>query len=143
MKQRARQQSRQQSFAFTNWGGKRRGAGRKSKGPRAGVSHAKRPKLAARYPVLVTLRMRDDLRTLRAEDTHALIAAAFVAASNETFRVVEYSVQANHVHFLVEASDERALSRNMNGLTTRIARGLNVEALIRRARVQSLPCAVV
>jgi len=72
-----------------------------------------------------------------------VIANAFVAASNETFRVVEYSVQANHVHFLVEASDERALSRNMNGLTTRIARGLNVEALIRRARVQSLPCAVV
>ena len=29
------------------------------------------------------------------------------------------------MHFLAEASDERALSRGMIGLTTRIARGLN------------------
>ena len=117
--------ARQQSFEFTNWGGKRRGAGRKRAGPRARVSHVKRPKLAGRYPVLVTLRLRDGLRTLRTAETHALIAGAFAAGSNGAFRVVEYSVQTNHLHFLAEASDERALSRGMNGLTTRIARGLN------------------
>src|SRR5262245_51333666 len=36
---------RQQEFGFVNWGGKRRGAGRKPNGERAGVSHAKRPRL--------------------------------------------------------------------------------------------------
>src|SRR6185503_18419339 len=51
-----KQKAGQQSFAFTNWGGKRRGAGRKPIGHRARVSHAKRPKLAARFPVLVTLK---------------------------------------------------------------------------------------
>ena len=41
------------------------------------------------------------------------------------FRLIEYSVQTNHVHFLVEAKDRRALSRGMQGLLIRMARGLN------------------
>jgi REP element-mobilizing transposase RayT len=116
---------RQREFGFVNWGGKRRGAGRKPKGERAGVSHAKRARLPARFPVLVTLRVRDGLRTLRARDAHALIRAAIAAASGERFRVVEYSVQANHLHALVEAHDERALSGGVNGLAVRIARAIN------------------
>jgi REP element-mobilizing transposase RayT len=35
------------------------------------------------------------------------------------------NVQGNHVHLLVEAHDQRALSRGMNGLGVRVARGLN------------------
>jgi hypothetical protein len=38
---------------------------------------------------------------------------------------VEYSAQTDHLHALVEASDERALARGMTGLAVRIARGLN------------------
>ena len=71
---------RQQEFGFVNWGGKRRGAGRKPNGERAGVSHAKRDRLPARFPT---------------------------------------------IHAIVEAKDECSLSRAMNGLATRIARGLN------------------
>jgi hypothetical protein len=41
------------------------------------------------------------------------------------FPLVHYSVQGNHVHLLVEANDEKALSKGMNGLGTRIARRLN------------------
>jgi hypothetical protein len=51
MKQRIRQTTLKQF----NWGGKRRGAGRKPKGERAGVSHAKRPELKRERPLLVTL----------------------------------------------------------------------------------------
>ena len=115
----------QREFGFTNWGGNRRGAGRKPKGERAGVSHARRPRLAARFPVLVTLRLREGLPTLRADDSHELIRVAFVAGSGDGFRVIEYSVLGNHVHLLAEARDERALSRGVTGLAVRIARGLN------------------
>jgi len=34
-------------------------------------------------------------------------------------------VQGNHLHFLVEAEDARALSRGMQGLTVRMAKALN------------------
>jgi REP element-mobilizing transposase RayT len=120
-----KRKARQQEFGFTNWGGKRRGAGRRPKGERAGVSHARRARLCARHPVLVTMRLRAGLPSLRAKDSHALVRRAFAASSEgEGFRVVEYSVQSNHLHLLVEARGERALSRGMNGLAVRIVRGL-------------------
>jgi len=115
----------QREFGFVNWGGKRRGAGRKASGERAGVTHAKRPRLAGRFPVHVTLRMRGGLPSMREKSAHELVRAAFTRASGESFRVIEYSVQSNHLHVLVEAKDERALSRGMMSLGVRIARGLN------------------
>ena len=115
----------QREFGFTNWGGKRRGAGRKPKGRRAGVPHDKRPKLAARNPVLVTQKVRLDVPSLRHPEAHAVVAEALAAGTKEDFRVVEYSVQFDHLHLIVEAEDEKALSRWLKGLFVRIARGLN------------------
>jgi putative transposase len=124
--------ARQREFGFTNWGGKRRGAGRKPKGERAGVSHAKRPRLCARHPVLVTLRLRSGLPNLRYDAAHELLKNAFAASSRtEAFRVVEYSVQSNHLHLIAESRSERALASGMIGLLVRIARRLN--ALWKRA----------
>ena len=120
----------QREFGFMGWGGRRRGAGRKPAGERAGVPHVKRPRLAARFPVLVTMRLLPGLASLRAEDTHELVSAMFAAGTSEEFRVIEYSVQSNHVHALVEAQNERALTRGMTGLVVRITRGLN--RLLRR-----------
>src|SRR5262245_59098785 len=118
--------TRQRAFGLTNWGGKRRGAGRKPKGERAGVSHAKRPRLCARHPALVTLKLREGLPGLRYRAAHEVLLQAFAASSEgEAFRVVEYSVQTNHLHLIVEAASERALSSAMNGLASRIARALN------------------
>src|SRR5262245_8132441 len=117
-----KQLSRQREFVFTTWGGKRRGAGRKPKGERALMSHAKRPKLASRFPVLLTLKLRDGLRTLRSDDAHAAIKQALAASE---LRVIEYSVQWNHLHLIAEATDERTLARAMISVTVRIARALN------------------
>jgi hypothetical protein len=50
---------------FKPRGGKRRGAGRKPNGPRAGVCHRARPRLAARFPVHVVLRAAADVGNLR------------------------------------------------------------------------------
>ncbi len=51
-----------------------------------------------------------------------------IAAANrrsETFRVVEFSVQSDHVHLIIEARDGEALARGVQGLAIRLARGLN------------------
>jgi REP element-mobilizing transposase RayT len=50
------------------------------------------------------------------------------------FRLVHFSVQANHLHLIAEASDRRALSRGMQGLSVRLARAVN-RTLGRRGRV--------
>jgi REP element-mobilizing transposase RayT len=46
-------------------------------------------------------------------------------ADPKHFRVVHFSIQFDHLHLIVEASDKQALSRGMQGLAVRIARYVN------------------
>jgi putative transposase len=46
-------------------------------------------------------------------------------ASTTRFRVVQFSVQRDHLHLLVEASDKQALAAGARGLAIRTARRLN------------------
>ena len=43
----------------------------------------------------------------------------------ERFRIVHYSLQRDHVHFIVEAESAVALSRGMQGLAVRLAHRIN------------------
>src|SRR5262249_29660064 len=102
---------------FRTWGGKRKGAGRKPNGPRAGVSHAARPALKSRFPVHVTIAMRKGVWNLRSRRCFTALSRAFWGGADRFgFRLVHFSVQGNHIHMLVEAQDQHALSRGMNGL---------------------------
>jgi hypothetical protein len=56
------------------------------------------------------------------------------AASGETFRLLHYSVQADHIHLLAEADGHVALVRGIQGLAVRVAKAVN-RALRRRGRV--------
>ena len=40
-------------------------------------------------------------------------------------RVIQFSVQGNHIHLLVEAPNRRALARAIQGFSIRVAKGLN------------------
>ena len=116
----------QLELPFRQWGGARKGAGRKPKGLRAGVSHLKRGPLSSSEPVHVTVRLCEGLPCLRFKQTYRVLRRAFAAGRERFgFRLVQYSVQRNHLHLVVEAEDRRALSRGMKGLLVRIARGLN------------------
>ena len=107
-------------------GGARAGAGRKPNASRAGVSHLRRPQVSWRIPVHVTVRVRRDVHSLRTKKALRRIWACFhQCAVTAEFRVVEYSVQGNHMHLIVEAGSTRALSRGMQSLSIRMARSLN------------------
>jgi REP element-mobilizing transposase RayT len=107
-------------------GGKRRGAGRPPKGARAGSPHKQRPFLDARYPVHVTLRVVDAVGRLRRRCAYqAIREATLVTARRENFRIVQLSIQHNHVHLLVEADDKKALASGMQGFQISAARQLN------------------
>jgi REP element-mobilizing transposase RayT len=107
-------------------GGKRRGAGRPPKGSRAGAPHKQRPFLDARYPVHVTLRVVDAIGRLRRRCAYqAIREATLVTARRENFRIVQLSIQYNHVHLLVEAEDKQALASGMQGFQISAAKQLN------------------
>jgi REP element-mobilizing transposase RayT len=107
-------------------GGCRRGAGRKPKGPRALVSHKSRPRFDKPLPAHVTLRVGDRVWNLRSGRSFRQIEASLQNARGRFgLRVVEFSIQGNHLHLIVEASDSTALSRGMQGLCIRMAKALN------------------
>ena len=117
---------RQQSFKFTTWGGSRKKAGRPRVHHPKRLTHRRRPVLKSRFPVLVTWKMKPDVWNLRSRRCFTALARAFWGGANRLgFRLIHYSVQGNHMHLLVEAKDERVLSRGMCGLGVRVARSLN------------------
>jgi REP element-mobilizing transposase RayT len=72
------------------------------------------------------MRLCGGLPSLRRRDEHRVVVAAFAAGCEQGgFRLVHYSVQANHLHLIVEGNGRRLLSRGLQGLAIRIARGLN------------------
>jgi REP element-mobilizing transposase RayT len=91
----------------------------------AGVRHAKRD-VDARSPLHVTLKMRPHVYQLRSRRCFTVIRRALLAKLEApAARIVEFSVQHDHVHLVVEAQDARRLARLIQGLAIRIGRGLN------------------
>src|SRR5262245_20126518 len=110
--------SRQLGLTFRTWGGARRGAGRKPTGERAGVSHVSRPVLDPRHPAHVTLKVGRGIPSLRSQSSMRVLQSCFVRGRDRFgFRLVHYAVQENHLHFVVEAENKKALSRGLQGLS--------------------------
>jgi putative transposase len=115
------------------WGGKRKGAGRKK--VKGVVLHQRRPTIEKRHPVHVTLKLRKEVGSLRTDHRWRRIQRAFrYGCDRFGMRLVEFAVLHDHIHLVVEADDKRALSRGIQGLAIRIARGIN-RVSQRRGRV--------
>ena len=116
----------QRALPFRQRGGRRPGAGRKPKGPQAGVGHRERSALASRFPVHVTMKVQRGLPRLRSRSEYAALRAAFAAGCDRHgFRLTHYAVLNDHLHLLVEGSGREAVVRGLQGLLIRVAKALN------------------
>jgi REP element-mobilizing transposase RayT len=107
------------------WGGARPGAGRPRKTDVAELPHGKR-KAFKKLPAHVTVRMREDVPSLRLVAIVHEIERTFArGCARDGFRLVHYSLQANHAHLIVEAADRHALGRGMKAIGARLARAVN------------------
>ena len=125
---------RQLELRVRSWGGRRTGAGRKPAPGRRATPHRRRTPHTPRYPVHVTLRAQGGLPSLRGDTVFSAIRSAFAAASRDTFRLLHFSVQSDHLHLLVEADEPTRLARGVQGLAIRMAKAIN-RVLRRRGRV--------
>jgi REP element-mobilizing transposase RayT len=108
---------------------RRRGGRPKKPAAERGVPHAPRPVHSYRHPVHVTVRVAAGMPSLRHRKVWRTVRTVLLAAAarfRQMFRIVEYSVQSNHVHLVVEAHDRRELSRGMQGFGIRLAKNLNL-----------------
>ncbi len=106
-------------------GGRRRGAGRPV-GANPRIRHLSRSGVVAAHPALVTLKVRAGLPSLRRRAFVRRIERALAAMhARGGFRVVHYSLQSNHAHFVIEAANAAELGRGMKALGTRFAGVVN------------------
>jgi REP element-mobilizing transposase RayT len=78
------------------------------------------------------LRVREHVWSLRSGRAFRRIRSCFEKSCGRFgARLVEFSVQGNHLHMIIEADDNAALSRAMQGLAIRLAKSLN--AMMKRA----------
>jgi REP element-mobilizing transposase RayT len=61
----------------------------------------------------------------QALDACRLAEARRADGGRPSFRIIEFSVQCDHIHLIVEADDPQAFQRGIKGLAIRIARALN------------------
>src|SRR5437868_3679874 len=77
-------------------GGKRKGAGRKPRGKRAGETHEARPKIKPYHALHVVMRVVETVGNLRRRSMYkAVREASVVAAVRERFRIVHLSIQGD------------------------------------------------
>ena len=108
------------------WGGARHGAGRPARGPRSSEPHKPRPALSARHPVQITARVVPAAGRLRRRAAyHAIRRAVRTSLGRHDFRIVELDVRATRLELIVEADDQPALARGMQGFQIAAARYLN------------------
>ena len=111
---------------FRSHGGRRAGSGRRPASSRPPVHHVKRPTVPGWSPSHVTLRVRRGVPSLRCRRfIRELRASLREACERAGFRVCHYSIQRDHLHFLVEADGKETLGRGMKSIAARLARAVN------------------
>jgi putative transposase len=115
----------QTSLEFRTHGGARQGAGRKRVNKDSVIHHA-RAKFTRPTAVHVTLKMTKAVFNLRSRRSFTVIARSlFKSAGRFGSSVVEFAVQGDHIHLLLQTASSQMLTKAVQGLEVRIARGLN------------------
>lgn len=119
-----RPQQLDMSFGHGGW---RRGAGRKKvRYRKVTVPHRARPSVRSRYPLHISVRFKKELGSMRTDARAGVIRGAFVDGhTRDGFRIIDWSIQGDHLHLIVEARDNQSLARGMQGFCVRVARRLN------------------
>jgi putative transposase len=89
------------------------------------MPHVTRPKIDPRYPVQVTIRATAGLPSLRSPRLFSALRRAIARASVDRFRVIHFSIQQDHGHFIVEGDEPRRARGGMHGLAIRLALAVN------------------
>jgi REP element-mobilizing transposase RayT len=117
-------------------GGKRKGAGRKPNGKRAGSPHKRRAAIKKYEAGHVLLRVAPAVGSLRRRFMYRALREASIAVAlrelaydevGGAFRIVHISIQRTHVHLLVEADNKLALARGMQSFQISAAKHINRE----------------
>lgn len=73
----------------------------------------------------MTARRREGLPSFRQQRVGRLLLDLVNEKNDDTFQIVEFSIQTNHLHFVAEAIDRETMIRKMQGFMIAFAKRLN------------------
>jgi REP element-mobilizing transposase RayT len=85
-------------------------------------------------PAHITIRAAKGLPSFREQVVARAIGHVIrtMKVVREDFRIVEFSIQTNHIHLIVEADDDKALSSAVRSFEARVSKLLNHHVLRRK-----------
>ena len=104
-----------------NHGGLREGSGRKRVHSK-GVSHRTRETVNKHTPLHINFKFKTHIRN---KTCLKILKRAIANARSFGMRIVHFSMQSNHLHFIIEADNNGILTTGMRSLTITFAKGLN------------------
>jgi REP element-mobilizing transposase RayT len=100
--------------------------GRRVRPERVGfVSHLTRPEHDSRHPLHLTMRRVRLAPSFREERIYRVILVELADAKRRGIRVLQYSVQHDHLHLMVEGGDRKELAKKLRTLISRVALAVN------------------
>jgi REP element-mobilizing transposase RayT len=81
------------------------------------------------------MRRAEGVPSFRGERAHEELREAVRETRRKQFRIAHYKIHPDHVHLIVEATDDEALAEGLKGFAVRAARALNTHVLERSGTV--------
>jgi putative transposase len=104
------------------WSGYRRGAGRPNRSQT--VNHMRRPRVDFSKPLHITQKLKSGIPSLRRKDFERLFHGSLQGAKEAGLHVIQYSLQHDHIHMVVEVANNKKLRAGMYSLASSFARAL-------------------
>ena len=79
------------------------------------MPHDTRAKIDPRYPLQLTIRGAPGLPSFRSGRVFEALRRAIARASVDRFRVIHFSIQQDHGHFIVEGDEPRRARGGVHG----------------------------
>jgi len=101
-------------------GGRRPGSGRKRIHSK-GVSHQRRERVTTKQALHVNFKVRTSIRN---KECLQILKRSIQNARSHGLRVLHFSLESNHIHLILEASNNTVLTKGMRSLTITFAKGV-------------------
>jgi len=104
-----------------NHGGLREGSGRRRIRSK-GVAHRGRESVKGHKPLHINFKFRTNIRN---KACLKILKRAIANSRSYGLKIIHFSMQSNHLHFIIEAESNEILTKGMRSLTITFAKGLN------------------
>jgi putative transposase len=102
---------------------------------RSAIPHRRRPSHDPKTAMHMTVRRRDNLPSFRRQRVLDLVHELIEKKNDDSFQIVHWSIQSNHIHLVCKARDRRAVTRKMQGFMIAFAKRLNALLGNRKGKV--------